>query len=139
MKGIYSAGDQFRHDFGPVGRPLSGSAWDVFNPNVYFGGALVLYALRQQVGRSDFQHIERTWVHKYEGRSASTADFIRLASRVSGQNLHRFLNNWIYGTTTPPMPGHPDWTVDPVTPASSARSKSDAPGLRSFSLKLDGF
>jgi hypothetical protein len=26
----------------------------------------------------------------------------------------QFLNAWIYGTTTPPMPGHPDWTVEPV-------------------------
>ena len=26
----------------------------------------------------------------------------------------RVLRNWAYGTKTPPMPGHPDWTVDPV-------------------------
>lgn len=25
---------------------------------------------------------------------------------------------WFYGTTTPAMPGHPDWTVTPVTPAA---------------------
>ena len=30
--------------------------------------------------------------------------------------LTAFLRDWLYGTT-PPMPGHEDWTADPVTPA----------------------
>jgi aminopeptidase N len=130
MRAIYAAGDQFRHEFGPVGLPKSGFVWDVFNPNVYYGGALVLYALRQRVGQSDFQRIERGWVRTYEGRSASTSDFIRLASKVSGQNLHGFLNRWIYGTTTPPMPGHPRWTVDPV----SSGSRSAQPNTKALRL-----
>ena len=120
MRHYYALGDQFRADYGPVGRPLDGYVWDVFNPNVYYGGALVLYALRQQVGHAAFSRIERAWVHRYAGRSASTRDFIRLASRVSGRHLGRFLTSWIYGTTTPPMPGHPDWTVDPVSPSAAA-------------------
>ncbi|HEX4672478.1 MAG TPA: hypothetical protein VH279_09435 [Solirubrobacteraceae bacterium] len=33
---------------------------------------------------------------------------------MSGRNLTGFLRNWLHGTKTPPMPGHPDWTVDPV-------------------------
>jgi len=143
MRDVYAAGDRLRADFGPVGRPLdSTSVWDVFNPNVYYGGALVLFALRQQVGDAAFQRIERAWVHRYAGRSASTVDFIRLASQVSGQQLHRFLTRWVYGTTTPPMPGHPDWTVDPVTPGSLAAlshaTQSLGPstmGLRPFRLR----
>ena len=137
MRHAYAAGDQFRHDFGPVGRPPdSKSVWHVFNPNVYLGGALVLYALRQEVGHEAFRRIERAWVHKYEGRSASTADYIRLASRVSGQDLHGFLNRWIYGTTTPPMPGHPYWTVDPVTSGSSSDTRSAAPQLHPSAGRL---
>jgi hypothetical protein len=34
--------------------------------------------------------------------------------------LRGFLRDWLYGTTTPPMPNHPDWTVDPVEPAAQA-------------------
>jgi aminopeptidase N len=94
--------------------------WDVFNPNVYDGGALVLFALRQQIGADKFQKLERTWVAKYRGKSASSQDFINLASKVSGQNLRAFMTAWLYGTTTPPMPGHPDWTVTPVTPATAS-------------------
>ncbi len=111
---VYSLGDIWRAVFGPVAAPLSGDLNDLFNPNVYYGGALVLYALRQQIGDPAFRQLERTWVTKYRGRSASTADFIALASQVSGQDLTQFLNDWLYGATTPPMPGHPGWTVDPV-------------------------
>ena len=120
MQRVYELGDVFRDAYGPVGQPLSGDVNDVFNPNVYYGGALVLYALRQQVGELDFGKIERAWVSRYRGRSASTQDFIRLASQVSGQNLHGFLSTWLYSTSTPPMPGHPDWTVEPVSSAAKS-------------------
>ena len=54
------------------------------------------------------------------GRSASGAarcrplDYIALASEVAGRDLTGFLRAWLYGTKTPPMPGHPDWTVTPA-------------------------
>jgi aminopeptidase N len=127
MKRVYELGDVYRDAFGPVAQPLSGDVNDVFSSNAYYGGALVLYALRQQVGVETFGRIERAWVKRDEGRSASTRDFIRLASHVSGQDLHGFLTKWLYGTTTPPMPGHPDWTVAPVEcSALSARLASTA-------------
>jgi aminopeptidase N len=120
-KKVYARGDQFRTRYGPVARPLKAdSIWDVFNPNVYDGGALVLFALRQQIGTPKFEQLERAWVAKYRGRSASSQDFINLASRVSGQNLQAFMTAWLYGSKTPPMPGHPDWTVNPVTPAAAS-------------------
>jgi aminopeptidase N len=129
MRDAYSQGDAFRRDFGPVARPLSGDVDDLFSAQVYLGGALVLYALRQKVGQSTFERIERAWVHHYRGRSASTWDFIRLASAVSGQDLRDFLTAWLYDTTTPPMPGHPDWTVAPA-PVGSPSARSVTPALR---------
>jgi aminopeptidase N len=121
---VYARGDQDRASYGPVARPLrAGSIWDVFNPNVYDGGALVLYALRQRIGTATFQELERAWVAKHRGRSAGTDDFIALAGRVSGEDLRSFLRAWLYGATTPPMPGRPDWTVTPATaPAVVATS-----------------
>ena len=112
MKAVYAHGDQWRHDSGPVAAPTSADT--LFDLQRYHGGALVLYALRQVVGAATFQRIERAWVQRYAGQSASTDDFIALASQVSGRNLTGFLRNWLYGTKTPPMPGHPDWKVDPV-------------------------
>jgi aminopeptidase N len=127
MKTIYSLGDLYRQAFGPVGAPLSGDPEQLFSAQVYYGGALVLYALRQQVGDAAFQRIERAWVSRYRDAAASTGDFIALASKVSGQDLTQFLNAWIYDTTTPPMPGHPDWTVIPA--GATARSLTARPQL----------
>jgi aminopeptidase N len=117
-RATYRLGDRWRDQYGPVARPRSGAIGDLFNPNVYDGGALALYALRQEIGWRAFAELERRWVTQYRGRSASTDDFIALASKVAGRDLRTFLLAWLYGTRTPPMPGHPDWTVDPV-PAST--------------------
>ena len=126
FKRVYSFGDQWRARYGPVAHPLSSaSVWDVFNPNVYDGGALALYALQQKIGTSKFQQLERAWVSRYRGESASTDDFIALASKVSGHDLRSFLVAWLYGSTTPPMPGHPDWTVSPVPASATARTAAD--------------
>jgi aminopeptidase N len=111
LRRVYELSDLLRSDFGPVARPRRGDAADTFNPNVYYGGALVLFALRQKVGVAAFRRIEREWVRRYQGRSASTQQFISLASEVSGQPLDRFLTSWLYGRTTPPMPGRAGWEV----------------------------
>jgi aminopeptidase N len=115
MRAIYAHGDQWRAEFGPVARPSSGDPGDLFSFQAYHGGALVLYALRQRVGPATFERIQRAWVDRYEGKSASTEDFIELASRIAGRGVAGFLREWVYG--------HPDWTVDPVEePAPQARA-----------------
>ena len=124
MRQDYAAGDQYRHDFGPVASP---PADNLFNNNVYEGGALALYALRQRIGVAAFERLERAWVHKYAGRSAGTPEFIALASRISGHDQSAFLTAWLFGTTTPPMPGHPDWTVDPVQTAPASAKAAAVP------------
>jgi aminopeptidase N len=126
MRAVYKHGDQWRHDDGPVALPASADT--LFSFQAYHGGALVLYALRQVVGAATFQRIERTWVQRYRDKSASTADFIALASQVSGRDLSGFLRDWLYGTTTPPMPGHPDWTVNPVQEAAPL-ARTPAPSM----------
>ncbi|MFD5544992.1 M1 family metallopeptidase, partial [Streptomyces sp. NPDC127079] len=114
MKDTYARGDQWRHDSGPVAAP---NAVDLFDSQRYLGGVLTLYALRELVGEDVFHAVERTFLERFRRRSASTADYIAVASEVSGQDQSGFLRDWLYGTTTPRMPGHPDWTVTPVTPA----------------------
>jgi aminopeptidase N len=129
FKQVYARGDLYRARYGPVAHPLKADViWDVFNPNVYDGGALVLYALQQKIGAEKFQRLERAWVSVYRGKSASSDDFIALASKIAGQNLTSFLGAWLYTATTPPMPGHPDWTVNPVpaTPAATAAAAKAA-------------
>jgi len=124
MQRVYSLGDIWRTLLGPVASPLSGDLNGLFNPNVYYGGALTLFALRQRIGDPAFRQLERAWVTRYRGRSASTADFIALASQISGQDQTAFLNDWLYGATTPVMPGHADWAAEPVDPGLAAAGRT---------------
>ncbi|MFF2999993.1 M1 family metallopeptidase [Streptomyces sp. NPDC057950] len=111
MRTAYAAHDQWRHDYGAPAEPTEPN---LFKRMRYDGSALVLYALREKVGRTVFGEIERAWATRYRGRVAGTQDYIDLASKVAGQDLDGFLHPWLHGSRTPPMPNHPDWRVDPV-------------------------
>ena len=110
----YRRANQLRAQFGPVAKPTGNDIFTLFSDNVYSGGSLTLYALRQVVGESTFSKIERSWASRYKDESVSTEQFIAHVNQVSHRNLTRFLRDWLYGDTVPPMPGHPDWTADPV-------------------------
>jgi aminopeptidase N len=122
MHFTYTQGDIWRALWGPVAMPSHGAddVAQMFSGNIYDGGALVLFALHEEVGDATFKAIERAWVTRYRFSSASTEDFIALASELSGRDLGPFLRAWLYGTTTPPMPGHPRWTVAPVGSAAAS-------------------
>ncbi|GGT09545.1 M1 family metallopeptidase [Streptomyces chromofuscus] len=112
MRAAYAASDRWRAAGGPPAAPKvpeSDSRLGIFRPVVYDGAALVLYALRQEIGRAAFDGLERAWVSRHRDGTATTADFVSLASRMSGRDVSGFLHGWLYGEKTPPMPGHPDW------------------------------
>ncbi|KJY31851.1 M1 family metallopeptidase [Streptomyces sp. NRRL S-495] len=119
MRSVYAQGDQWRHDSGPVAAPTAAT---LFDSQRYTGGALVLFALRERVGPEVFDRIEQVFLRRHRSSTATTADFLRTADEVSGQSLGGFLRDWLYGERTPPMPGHPDWTVDPVDPGAARRT-----------------
>ncbi|MCI3933485.1 M1 family metallopeptidase [Streptomyces sp. AN091965] len=115
MREAYRYSDQWRAAGGPPAAPKApkpGEKISLFRPVVYDGSALVLYALRQEIGRAAFESVERAWVRAHRDGTATTADFTHLASHVSGRDLREFFATWLYGTKTPPMPGHPDWTSE---------------------------
>jgi aminopeptidase N len=115
LRQVYAGSDRLRAQYGPPAAPGSARGLrDLFNVNVYVGGALALYALRQEIGVPAFEEIERRWVRDHRDQVASTADFIALASQVARRDLEPFLGAWLYGRTTPPMPGRPDWQVLPA-------------------------
>jgi len=112
---LYRRSDRDRARDGPVAAPArSRTPRDLFNRTVYFGGVLTLAALQHEIGTEAFDRLERTWLTRYQGASASTDDFIRLAGEVAGRDLTGFLRPWLYDIRTPPMPGHPDWRTDPA-------------------------
>ncbi|MGK5637356.1 M1 family metallopeptidase [Streptomyces sp. URMC 126] len=114
MRRAYQYSDLMRVDGGPpaaLKQPAPGKKVAIFRPVVYDGGALVLYALRQEIGAHAFEELERAWVDRYADRTVTTADFVALASKAAHRDLSGFLRPWLYDAATPPMPGHPDWKV----------------------------
>ena len=91
-----------RADFGvPPGDP---GPDELFQPTVYLRGGLVLHALSVEIGDEAFRRLLPAWVDRYDGRSASTADFQRLAEEFSGRDLADFFAVWVYGAELPPLP-----------------------------------
>jgi aminopeptidase N len=117
-RAVYELSDQIRAASGPVARPDSSAQDVLFGLNTYYGGALALYALQQEIGEQRFEQLERQWVARGSGESKTTDDYIALASTVAGRDLEPFLEAWLYSTRTPAMPGHPDWKVEPVPAAA---------------------
>ncbi|RSS64782.1 M1 family metallopeptidase [Streptomyces sp. WAC06614] len=114
MREAYQRSDQWRAAGGPPAAPKAaapGEKIGLFRPVVYDGAALVLYALRQKIGTAAFDRLERRWVAEHADSVAGTADFVRMASQEAGTDLSSFLQPWLYGRTTPPMPGHPEWST----------------------------
>jgi aminopeptidase N len=138
MKAAYERGNTLRAQYGPVAKPTGNDIFTLFSPNVYEGGSLVLFALRQVVGERTFSEIERTWVARYKDQSVSTEQFIAHVNRVSHRNLTTFLRHWLYDSTIPPMPGHPDWTSPPApaTATTSAARSAALPNARALELGI---
>ncbi|MFE9247885.1 M1 family metallopeptidase [Streptomyces sp. NPDC007088] len=123
MRAAYGRSDAWRASGGAPAAPKEPGSGkiSIFRPVVYDGSALVLYALRQEIGAPAFEELERAWVREHRDSTASTADFVRLASRTAGRDLDGLLTPWLYGSKTPPMPGHPDWKQTSEKPKAATR------------------
>ncbi len=77
---------------------------DLFNRGVYLRGALVLHALRMQIGDEAFFAIMRTYYEQFRDGNATIAGFIAIAETASGQSLGDFFDAWLYAAEVPDIP-----------------------------------
>lgn len=101
---------QARFD-GVYARSATSSTWNtvladpgplgLFGTAVYDRGAALLHALRLEMGDDAFWELAQTWVERYGGGTATTADFIALSEEVSGEDLGDFFQVWAYEPTKP--------------------------------------
>ncbi|OON75190.1 zinc metalloprotease [Streptomyces tsukubensis] len=130
MRAAYTESDRWRAAGGPPaapGAPSPGQKISIFRPVVYDGSALVLYALREEIGEAAFGRLERSWVSHHRDSTATTADFTRLASGIAGRDLTAFFHGWLYAKRTPPMPGHPDWKTGKETAGAKGSTAAKNP------------
>jgi len=84
--------------YGPPGTP---SPNDLFDSSVYQRGAFVLVALRDEVGDDLFFETMRTYVDRYTNGNVTTDDFIAVAEEISGNDLTRLFDVWLFGEQLP--------------------------------------
>ncbi|MFF7280844.1 M1 family metallopeptidase [Streptomyces griseorubiginosus] len=86
----------------PPGNPGSGA--NIFGTPVYARGAMTLHVLRTTVGDRAFFGILRAWAAGHRDGHGTTAQFERLAERVSGKKLDELFRTWL---STPGKPNRP--------------------------------
>ncbi len=92
----YGGGTVIVDDTTDVNRIFSGAL-------SYSKGAYVLHMLRHVVGDEDFFNILRTYADdpRFKYKDADTEDFRGVCEEVSGMNLEKFFDQWIYGEYFP--------------------------------------
>ncbi|MEU5912308.1 M1 family metallopeptidase [Micromonospora sp. NPDC047527] len=85
----------------PPGKP---GVKQLFSESVYQRGGMALHALRVAVGDKAFFEIVKTWAAEKRNGTATTAEFVALAERISGKQLDALFDAWLYGTKKPPTP-----------------------------------
>jgi len=74
----------------------------IFDSNLsYDKGSWVLHMLRHVLGDADFFAALRQYYARYGYSSATTEDFRDVCETVSGQDLHPYFQQWIYGEYYP--------------------------------------
>jgi hypothetical protein len=102
----------------------------LFDFPVYGRGALTLHALRLQVGDRDFFRILKEWTRSKAGGTVTTREFIRLAERISHDDLDDLFAVWLAS-------GKPDAGAGLRRMSAAQRSFKDLPlALQSLVARL---
>ncbi|MFD6431912.1 M1 family metallopeptidase [Streptomyces venezuelae] len=111
-KGTQTAHDAFLAGY--HARPADSAFWQIvvgdpqrdtmFASAVYQRGAMTLQVLRERIGDKDFFKLLRTWVQQHRYGNATTADFVRLAEKVSGEQLDELFTTWLFTKGKPALP-----------------------------------
>ena len=67
----------------------------LFGFNTYFKGALLVHALREEIGDEAFFAGLRAYFQRYGGGSASDAEFQAIMEEAAGQSLDSFFAEWL--------------------------------------------
>ena len=75
----------------------------IFDGLVYDRGAMAVHVLRTAIGDKAFFRLLKAWPAAHRYGSASTADFVRFAERVSRKNLDAWAKAWLYSEGKPSL------------------------------------
>jgi peptidase M1-like protein len=76
----------------------------LFDIAIYYRGAMTLHQLRVTVGDRDFFRILRTWAQTRRGDNVEIPEFIRLAEKISHEDLDDLFEAWLFTPGRPELP-----------------------------------
>ena len=76
----------------------------LFDISVYWRGAMTLHQLRLEVGDHDFFRILKKWATTRRGDNVTIPEFIRLAEKISHEDLDDLFETWLYTAGRPELP-----------------------------------
>lgn len=85
---------------------------NVLSPNTYEQAGWVLHMLRQELGDEIFWRGIRHYYAKFAGKNAMSADFQASMEHVSGKDLSKFFQQWLYQAGYPKL--GVEWRFDSV-------------------------
>ncbi|MEU5955325.1 M1 family metallopeptidase [Streptomyces sp. NPDC047525] len=110
-KGTQTARDAFLAGYNS--RPGDSAFWQIvvgdpqrdtmFASAVYQRGAMTLQVLRERIGDKAFFKLLPAWAQQNKYGNANTADFIRLAEKVSGKQLDALFETWLFTKGKPAL------------------------------------
>jgi aminopeptidase N len=74
---------------------------DMFGTNTYLKGGFALHMLRLKLGDTAFFKVLQTYFKRFAGKTATTADFEKVAAEVSGMDLSAFFSTWLERSEIP--------------------------------------
>lgn len=122
--GLQDLRDYLEEDSGKYRRPIVSNTYiepiDLFDCHLYQKGGLVLNLIRSVLGEDLFWKAIQLYVARHRGQSVETLDLIRAIEDVTGRNLRRLFDQWVFGA------GHPELEVSyqwhkPVDAGKSSR------------------
>lgn len=69
--------------------------------NVYLGPALMLDAIRRQVGDAEFGSLVKAWVTDHADGNVDRAEFVSWLNKRTGQDLTTLVDTWLDSPSTP--------------------------------------
>ncbi|MGW6008463.1 M1 family metallopeptidase [Streptomyces sp. NPDC055210] len=110
-RGTQSAHDAFLAGYNA--RPAEAAFWQtvvgdpqrdtMFASAVYQRGAMTLQVLRERIGDTAFFKLLPTWTKQHRYGNVNTDDFIRLAEKISGQQLDDLFQTWLFTKGKPAL------------------------------------
>jgi aminopeptidase N len=110
---------------------------DLFDRHLYEKGALVLHALRAEVGDAVFWRAIRAYLTAHANGVVETRDLQRAMEEASGKSLGRFFEQWVYKAGHPELEVELSWEKGILTVATKQTQAATDGVPACFELTLD--